>query len=166
MRKPRAAGEPARQSEVAPVSAFDRACRALGRRRLSEAEVRRRLEGRHAAAEINRALAKLKEYRFLDDAALIADYASDRLRHSPRSAEMIEAELERRGIEPAAFRAVFAALFSDYVELEVACRALAFERHARKGELARDLAHLSAVLSSSISTSLCRGAPSSSATPR
>src|SRR5262249_54694171 len=41
-------------------------------------------------------------------------------------------------------------------------RALALERRARKGELAWDLDHLSADLSSSISTSLCRVEPSSS----
>lgn len=111
-------------SRAVPRTAFDDACRALGRRRLTEAEVRQRLSRRHSEAEINRAVKKLKEYRFLDDEALIADHSRDRLNYSPRSAELIEAELGRRGIEPQSFRRVFDREFPDYDELEMARRAL------------------------------------------
>jgi regulatory protein len=91
---------------------------------LTQAEIEQRLSRRHDEREIKQAVRKLKEYRFLDDDVLIADFARDRLRHSPRSAELIEAELERRGIEPDHFRRVFAAEFPDYDELEVARAAL------------------------------------------
>jgi regulatory protein len=106
------------------LSAFDDACRALGRRRLTETEVRKRLIKRHSAPEIEEAVAKLKEYRFLDDDALIVDYTKDRLNFSPRSARLIEFELSRRGIDPDHFRRVFEKEFPDYDEVEVARRAL------------------------------------------
>lgn len=107
-----------------PRSAFDDACRSLARRRLTEAEIRQRLSRRHEDKEIEPAIGKLKEYRFLDDDALVADYACDRLKNSPRSAELIEAELERRGIESEHFRRIFEREFPNYDELEVARRAL------------------------------------------
>lgn len=105
-------------------TAFDDACRALARRRLTEAELRARLARRHSEAEIGKAMVKLREYRFVDDDALISDYVRDRLKLSPRSAELIEAELVRRGIEPENFRRVFEANFPEYDEMEVARRAL------------------------------------------
>jgi regulatory protein len=107
-----------------PRTAFDDALHSLARRRLTEAEIRSRLVRRHGETEVEEAVAKLKDYRFLDDAALITDYTRDRLRLSPRSAELIEAELERRGIESDTFRSIFVAEFPDYEELEVARRAL------------------------------------------
>ena len=112
-----------------PLSAFDDACRSLARRRLTEAEIRQRLSRRHPETEIKAAIRKLQEYRYLDDDALIADYARDRVLHSPRSAELIEAELERRGIEADHFRLIFEAEFPDYDEREVARRAL--KQHSR-----------------------------------
>lgn len=107
-----------------PRTAFDDACRSLARRRLTEAELRQRLSRRHSEAKIEEALEKLREYRFIDDNTLIADYARDRLKLSPRSQRLIGAELARRGIEPDDFRRVFQAEFPDYNELEVARRAL------------------------------------------
>ena len=111
-------------SKSPPRSAFDDACRSLARRRLTEAEIRRRLLKRHCEDDINEALKKLKEYRFLDDEALIADYTRDRLKLSPRSAKLIEVELSRRGIEPDDFRRIFEREFPEYDELETAHRAL------------------------------------------
>ena len=112
-----------------PRSAFDDACRSLARRRLTEAEIRQRLSRQHSEIEIKAAIRKLREYRYLDDDTLIADYARDRLLHSPRSAELIEAELERRGIEADHFRRILEAEFPDYDEREVARRAL--KQHSR-----------------------------------
>jgi len=114
---------------AAPRSAFDDACRSLARRRLTEAEIRQRLSRRHPETEIKAAIRKLRDYRYLDDDALIADYARDRLLHSPRSVELIESELERRGIESDHFRRIFEAEFPDYDEREVARRAL--KKHGR-----------------------------------
>jgi regulatory protein len=105
-------------------TAFDDALHSLARRRLTEAEIRSRLARRHGEVEVDEAVVKLKDYRFLDDVALITDYTSDRLRYSPRSAELIEAELARRGIDSDTFRRLFAAEFPDYEESEVAQRAL------------------------------------------
>jgi regulatory protein len=109
---------------LVPRTAFDDACRALARRRLTEAEVRQRLGRRYSATDIESAIQKLKEYRFLDDDALIADYVRERLRLAPRSRELLEAELEKRGIGSDDFRRVFEQEFSGYDELEVARSAL------------------------------------------
>jgi len=121
--KPKISREPA-----PPRTAFDDACRSLARRRQTEAEIRLKLSRRHAEREINSAINKLKEYRYIDDDALIADFTRDRLKQSPRSAELIEAELERRGIESGHFRRIFEREFPDYDELEVARRALQQQR--------------------------------------
>lgn len=105
-------------------TAFDDACRSLARRRLTESEVGQRLLKRHSKADTDEALQKLKEYRFIDDDALIADYVRDRLKLSPRSARLIQVELSRRGIAPEDFRRIFEAEFPEYDEMEVARRAL------------------------------------------
>ncbi len=113
-----------KKSREPQKSAFDRACSALGRRRLTEAEVRQRLSRLYPADEIEQTIEKLQGYRFLDDEALIEDYTRDRLRHSPRSAAMIETELVRRGIDSDHFQRIFQEKFPDYEELEIAGRAL------------------------------------------
>gem|GEM_PF-1661062 len=122
--RPGRRSSPRADSLSPPRTAFDDALRSLAYRRLSEGEVRERLGRKHGAADVEEAVAKLKEYRFLDDDALIADYARDRLRHSPRSAELIEAELERRGIAAEHFRRIFAPAFPEYDPLETALYAL------------------------------------------
>ncbi len=111
-------------SKSPPRTAFDDACRSLARRRLTEAEIRERLAKRHQSQEIDIAVEKLKEYRFIDDDALIIDYTRDRLKLSPRSVKMIRFELSRRGIEPEHFSSIFEVEFADYDEIEVARRAL------------------------------------------
>jgi regulatory protein len=116
--------KPAGAASPVPRSAFDDACAMLGRRRLTEAEVRSRLTRKHSETEIEEAVSKLKEYRFLDDEALIADFTRERLNFSPRSAELICAELERRGIDPDQFQRIFLQEFPEYDELETARVAL------------------------------------------
>ncbi len=116
--------DPWKSKETVPRTAFDDACRALARRRLTETEVRQRLGRRHSAADIETAVRKLKEYRFLDDDALIADYVRERLRLAPRSRELMEAELEKRGIASDDFYRVFSRVFPEYDESEVARSAL------------------------------------------
>ncbi|TKJ37562.1 hypothetical protein CEE37_13680 [candidate division LCP-89 bacterium B3_LCP] len=111
-------------SKSPPPSAFDDACRSLARRRQTEAEIRKKLAKRHSSAKIDEAIGKLKEYRFIDDDSLIADYSRDRINLSPRSVRMIEFELSRRGIDKEHFRRLFDAEFPDYDEVETARRAL------------------------------------------
>ncbi|MCX6639402.1 MAG: regulatory protein RecX [bacterium] len=107
-----------------PVNAFDAACRALARRCLTVAELQERLKRRYPEEEVASAVGKLREYRYLDDDSLITDYIRDRMRFSPRSAELIEAELQRRGIESDHFRRIFDAEYPEYDEIEVARRAI------------------------------------------
>ncbi len=117
-------------SKSTPRTAFDDACRSLARRRQTEAEIRQKLARRHKQTEIDDAVEKLKEYRFIDDDALIVDFSRDRLKLSPRSARMIEFELRRRGIDPDRFRQLFESEFPDYDEVEVARRALQTRLHS------------------------------------
>ena len=112
---------------LVPRTAFDDACRALARRRLTESEVRQRLSGRYSENDIESAVRKLKEYRFLDDEALIADYVRERMQSAPRSRELMQGELEKRGIGSDDFHRVFAREFPGYNELEAARSALTMQ---------------------------------------
>jgi len=108
-----------------PVSAFDSACRSLSHRRLTEAEVRQRLsKKKYKAVEIDEAIGKLMDYRFIDDDNLIADYIRDRLNLSPRSLRMIQYELFRRGIEEDLFQRIVDRDFPDHDDVDAARRAL------------------------------------------
>ncbi|MBU1636519.1 RecX family transcriptional regulator, partial [bacterium] len=113
-----------RGSKSPPISAFDAACRSLARRRLTEAEVRQRLEKKYQPSEIAEAVIKLKEYHFIDDDALIVDYIKDRLNLSPRSVRMMQYELLRRGIAQEHFQRIFEQEFPDHDEVEAARQAL------------------------------------------
>lgn len=121
-RKKSALGSPA-----LPRSAFDDACRFLGRRRLTESEIRARLAPRYPEPQIEETVGKLKEYRFLEDEALIADHCRDRLNLTPRSRELLAAELERRGIDAELFQRIFQREFPSYDELTVAGQALTLQ---------------------------------------
>ncbi len=103
---------------------------------------------RHSIAEVESALAKLKEYRFVDDESLAADHIRDRLKLSPRSARMIEFELVRRGIKPEIFRQVLNTEFPDHDDLDAARRALqsklkTIAKHPPQGRRERALRFLS-----------------------
>ncbi len=91
---------------------------------MTEAEIRARLSRCYTGSQVEEAMAKLKEYRFLDDEALITDYTRGRLHLSPRSARLICAELERRGIAEEDFLRVFRVEFPDYDEFQTALKAL------------------------------------------
>lgn len=82
-------------------SALARALTLLARRRLTAAEVRKRLAAAHyPGAEIEAALARLAEMRLLNDADLAHDHAAAEAKRL-RGPERIQAQLEARGVDEA-----------------------------------------------------------------
>jgi regulatory protein len=80
-------------------TALDSAYRFLAYRPRSESEVRTRL--RRAKVDdttISVVVAKLREQRFLDDAAFAQSWTESRQNHSPRSRRMLQFELRRKGV--------------------------------------------------------------------
>ena len=111
----------------------------LERRALSASELRGALSGRHGAAEVDSALARLHELGYLDDEAWARRYVESR-RAGGLGAKLLSRELRARGIE----REVVEAVLSGRDELEAACRAgrarLRAARGSRGGAEGRRLA--------------------------
>jgi regulatory protein len=80
-------------------SCFDAAVHYLSYRPRSENEVRQRLRRRGFNNKIvDEVISKLKERRFIDDAAFAEYWRSNRLSFSPRSRSMIKLELRKKGV--------------------------------------------------------------------
>ena len=83
----------------------DRAARYLAVRPRSRTEVRRRLlrpapgKPAPAAEAVERALARMEQWGYLDDAAFAAYWTEQRDRFSPRSAHAMRQELRQRGVD-------------------------------------------------------------------
>lgn len=84
---------------------IERAARYLAARPRSRMETRRRLlrpaPGKPApsAEAVERALARMEEFGYLDDAAFAGYWTEQRDRFSPRSARAIQQELRQRGVD-------------------------------------------------------------------
>ena len=78
--------------------AMGSALNALAYRPRSEAELRARLLRKFAPETADRAIARLKEQGLVDDAKFAELWASYRVRHSPRGARAILAELAQKGV--------------------------------------------------------------------
>jgi regulatory protein len=89
-------------------SAYIDGLKMLGRRELSEAQIRQRLERReHDADEIDRAVARLKEERAIDDARVAGAMARTGASIKRRGRLRVKREIENAGIAKAtASRAV------------------------------------------------------------
>lgn len=84
-----------------PPSALERAVRLLASRRLTTAELRRKLKQRgYEEPEIDDAVAKMEEYRYLDDELAARDWASELARIGSIGKRRAEQKLVRRGIQP------------------------------------------------------------------
>lgn len=78
---------------------YDAALRFLAARPRSEQEVRRRLaEHGHPGELIDGAIAKLREYRLLDDTAFAQYWVEQRQTHRPRGARLLKLELRQKGL--------------------------------------------------------------------
>lgn len=113
------------------VPVMDYAFRALARRPLSEAELKRKLVRRgYEAAQIDECLSRLAEMGYVDDGRFARDYVQARLLSRPSGKRRLVAELTARGVPNViAEREVEAALSGDYeraLAMEVAKKRLAF----------------------------------------
>ena len=80
-------------------AAMAAALRLLGQRARSVAELRTRLLRRdYSPAVVERVVARLKELRYLDDAAFAQRWVETRQRTSPRGAALLQRELLQHGI--------------------------------------------------------------------
>lgn len=81
------------------AEALEIALRFLGTRPRTRWEFERRLQRAGASEEVQeRALARLAELGYLDDAAFARYWSEQRDRHAPRGRRMLEAELRQRGV--------------------------------------------------------------------
>ncbi len=79
-------------------SALNSGLQLLTRRPYSEKEVFEHLSRHWPESDVNTAIAKLKELKFIDDDAFAAWYQESRLRSRPMSAKLLAFELKRKGI--------------------------------------------------------------------
>jgi regulatory protein len=107
------------------VSAYTDALRMLSRRELSVAECRARLADlEHPDADIERAIALLRENRSLDDARFAREYARMARDVKGRGRVRVLQELRARGIDTETASEAIGAVFGDSDERSLVARAL------------------------------------------
>src|SRR5580704_17352524 len=125
------------------ANAYIDALKMLGRRELSEAQVRQRLARRqHAPDAIDSAVARLREERAIDDVRTAEAIARTQTSVKRRGRLRVRRQIEQAGIQPATARRavdeVFAALDPDaLLEASLAKRLRGREQIADQAELAR-----------------------------
>ena len=106
-------------------AAQDYALKLLGHRARSEAEIRRRLEAKgFAAEEIDAAIARLKDLRFLDDPAFAVAKAGTLLKDERKGPRLAVARLEAVGIDERQAETAVEAAREGATERELVLRAL------------------------------------------
>lgn len=91
----------------------------------TESELRRRLASKGCAPEVvEKALAKARESRLVDDAQFARLYAEDRLLSRPRSRKLLTRELRAKGVDPHLAEEASRGAFPELGERALACRAL------------------------------------------
>ena len=99
-KKPRKPREPLTEAAL-----FDYATASLGRRAQTVAELKRKLrtrveEGEPGERKIAAVVARLKEYKFLNDAAFAADYARLRQENEKFGRRRVQQGLMQKGVHP------------------------------------------------------------------
>lgn len=116
----------------APTTAWSAAISLLARRDLSEGEVRSKLLARNfAEPEVDEAVARLRERRYLDDHSLAAAVVRTQARSKHQGPLKVRAHLSRRQIPEELAQEAIRAEFSDGAETERAL--LALRRLERSG---------------------------------
>jgi regulatory protein len=114
-----------RKSSGPQVTAYVDALHLLGRRELSERQLRERLRDReHADADIDRAIELLIENRALDDRRVAAAYVRTALKVKGRGRLRIQRELQVMGIEKEVAAEALAEAFGDIDERALIAQAL------------------------------------------
>lgn len=81
------------------IKAKNAALRLLTHRPRSEAEIRRRLQGRFTGEVVDRTLSDLLRQGLLDDAAFAREWRKQREKFRPRGSRVIRQELQRLGVD-------------------------------------------------------------------
>jgi len=125
---------PAQNSKTDPAERAAReALRLLGRRPLTEDELRRRLEDRgHAADAVASALQRAVDAGYVDDSRLAGEYIATRARRLGHGKDRLLRELRRRGVD-----ADLAASAWDRVVEEEGLEPLKLLRRAAQGRVER-----------------------------
>jgi len=100
-------GQTLNEADTAELLALDETSRAtaaalqfLGYRPRSEGEIQRRLRQRGFAQQaIDTTLAKLRDWRYVDDGDFAQRWIENRLVHRPRSARLLTQELRQKGVD-------------------------------------------------------------------
>ena len=125
--------------------AQDYAIKLLGHRARSEAELRRRLEAKgFAAEEIDQAIARLKELRYLDDEALAVSRAESMVQAERKGPRLAVRKLEVAGIEETKAKAAVESAKEGASERELALKALEKRRPLLAPNAARAERHKAA----------------------
>jgi len=115
---------------------YDYAVRLLGQQMRTVAEVkrllRRRVEpGETGDAKISAAIARLKEHRYLDDAAFAQDYAKLRQENASLGRRRVQQDLMRKGVQAPLIAKTLETSFEGVDEEQLARRHLERKRVAR-----------------------------------
>jgi regulatory protein len=120
--------------------AYTDALKLLGRRELSEVQLRQRLARRkHAAAAIDAAIERLREERSVDDVRVAEAMARSQMLLRKRGKLRVRLEIERAGVEPATAKRVVDEVFADLDADDLLDAALA-KRLRRGDDIADDRA--------------------------
>lgn len=126
-----------RKPEAGVQSAYVNALKMLGRRELSESQVRQRLARKgHADEDIEAAVARLKAERAIDDLRVAAAIARTETAVKRRGRLRVRRQIEAAGIAPAIARQALDAVF-DEVDDDALLQA-AIGRRLRDGRLIQD----------------------------
>ena len=127
-KKPRTPPEP-----LAEAALYDYAVAALGRRPRTVAELKRlmrtRVEpGEPGEAKMDAVVARLKEYKFLNDAAYATDYTRLRQENEKFGKRRVQQELYRKGVHPDLISKTLDTAYEGVSEEDLARRHLARKR--------------------------------------
>lgn len=134
------------RAPLAEPALYDYAVKALGRRMRTEAELRRLMAARvepgdRGEAAIAAVLSRLREYRYLDDAAYAETYTRLRHENEKLGARRIRQKLAEKGVAPALIADAVEARYEDVDEEKLAREHLERKR-IRKPENEKETARV------------------------
>jgi regulatory protein len=127
-------GRPKKQSEpLTEAALYDYALASLGRRTRTVSELKRLMYDRVERGEtgqnkIDAVIARLKEYKFLDDAAFATDFTRLRQENEKFGKRRVQQELARKGVNSELISTTLTTAYEDISEEDLARRHLTRKR--------------------------------------
>ncbi|MGB9419094.1 MAG: RecX family transcriptional regulator [Acidobacteriaceae bacterium] len=139
--RPKKAREPLTEAAL-----FDYATASLGRRAQTVAELKRKLRARVEAGEagehkIAAVVAKLKDYKFLNDASFAADYTRLRQENDKLGRRRVQQGLMQKGVHPELVTTTLEAAYENVNEEQLA-RAYIERKHLARPKDKKDAARI------------------------